>query len=46
MIYLHMKNLTFDGVKSPIEFDHNQDPVILVKLQRVQSRLYNIESTE
>ncbi|ELU17592.1 hypothetical protein CAPTEDRAFT_42446, partial [Capitella teleta] len=37
MILNNMKRIKFNGVKSPIEFDEKQDPVIVVKIERVQN---------
>ncbi len=36
MIWRNMKNVQFVGIKSRIEFDENQDPIITVNIRRVQ----------
>ena len=36
MIFQNMKQVSFEGVKSPIIFDSNQDPIITVKIEQVQ----------
>ena len=38
MIFENMKQVSFEGVKSPIVFDSNLDPIITVKIERVQSK--------
>ena len=38
MIFENMKQVSFEGVKSPMVFDSNQDPVIMVKIERIQSK--------
>ena len=38
MIFKNMKLVSFEGVKSPIAFDSNQDPISTVKIEQVQSK--------
>ena len=40
MIWRNMKQVRFVGIKSVIQFNENQDPVITVNIRRVQCKFY------
>ena len=38
IIFENLKQVSFEGVKNLIVFDSNQDPVIMLKIERIQSK--------
>ena len=40
MIWKNMKQVRFVGIKSIIQFNENQDPVITVNIRRVQCKFH------